>query len=63
MCRWNYPFNSKKDVKKFLNEAEKETGMTYFVRQVSMKAYVFKIFVSEKDYEEYQMKKKKKNEH
>lgn len=58
MSRWKYPFNSIERAEKFLDQAQRETGRSCFVRQVSLKAYLFKIFSSEKEYQQYQNKKR-----
>lgn len=63
MSRWKFPFNTKALARRYLKQAERETGKRCFVRQVSVKAYVFKIFVSEEDYEKYQKKKRTGNGH
>lgn len=63
MSRWKYPFNTEEGATKHLKQAEIETGKKCFVRQVSVKAYVFKIFTSEAGFEDYQKKKKLSNGH
>jgi len=63
MGRWKYPFNSEETAKKHLAPAEKETGKKCFIRQVSVKAYVFKIFTSENGFANYQNKKRIRHEH
>lgn len=63
MSRWKYPFNTEESAMKHLKQAEKETGKKCFTRQVSVKAYVFKIFTSEAEYELYQKKKGISNGH
>lgn len=57
MSRWKYPFNTKAHAEKYLKQAEQETGKRCFIRQVSIRAHVFKIFSSETEYIEYQKKK------
>lgn len=63
MNRWKYPFNTKESATKHLKLAEQETGKKCFIRQVSVKAHVFKIFTSESGFEHYQMKKRISNGH
>jgi len=63
MSRWKYPFKSQREAKMYLRNAQNESGKPCFVRQVSVRAHVFKIFTSENEFKEYQMKKRKGNEH
>lgn len=57
MSRWKYIFNSRVAAEKHLRQAERETNKRCFVWQVSIKAYLFKIFSCEEEFREYQRKK------
>lgn len=62
MSRWRYPFRSKAEAQRYVASATKESGKKAFVKDVSYKVTIYKIFTSEEEYRKYLADKQAKFE-
>jgi len=58
MSRWQFPFKSREEAERYVEQAAQETGKKVFVKKITYTVSIYKIFTSLDAYRKYLRKKK-----